>query len=251
MEQGPAAPGKLTVRCEFADGWAAVVPKSVYQPDEGYTMQALIGLTEEPDFWGNEADYAPLKPYAAQRCSEGAIFESIGADQVLLIGKANTFDGDKYGINGVIKEVPAGGGEVTVADADLDMTWPCISCPRIYVWTGSGWESRGEVLIDIIGPRAEKTQRREIGMVKVIGGQVRVRLAEEEDEVSYVDALVLEVGGVEAAPAHAVMSAIDHTRLTMHKGDAIELTYAVALPDGEYPAVAVATGYYVPIAGLR
>lgn len=247
----PAAPDKLTVKCDFADGWAAVVPKSVYKPDEGYTMQALIGLTEEPGFWGNEADYAPLKPYAAQRCSDGVTFDAVGADHVLLIGKAGTFDGNDYGINGVVKELPAGGGNITVADADLNMSWPCISCPRIYVWNGTSWELRGEVLIDIIGPGAEKTQRREIGNVKVVGGQVRVRLAEEEDEISHVDALVLEVGGVTAMPAHAAMSAVDQARTTMHKGDAVELTFAVALPDGEYPAVAVATGYYVPIAGLR
>jgi len=245
-----AASGALTVTCSFADGWAAVVPKAVFQPDQEYTMQALIGLNEEPDFWGNEPDFAALKPYAAQRCSEGATFEAVGADHVLLIGKANTFNGE-YGINGVVRELPVGGGSVTITDQDLDMTWPCISCPRLYVWTGTAWELRGEVLIDVIGARAERTQRRDIGKVKVVGGQVRVKLAEEEDEVSYVDALVLEVGGVTASPAHAAMAAVDHTRTTLHKGDAIELTYAVALPDGEYPAVAVATGYYVPLAGVR
>jgi hypothetical protein len=248
MEATPAASG-LTVTCGFADGWAAVVPRSVFKPDEEYTMQALIGLTEEPDFWAGEADYAPLAPYAARRCSDGVTFEDVGPDSVLLIGKAGTFNGS-YGINGVIRELPAGGGSIEISDGDLNMTWPCISCPRVYAWNGTGWELRGEVLMDVIGAGAETTQRRPIGKVKVVGGQVRLKLAEEEDEVSHVDALLLEVGGMVAVPSSTELATIDGSRTLLQRGDEVELTYTVGLPDGEYEAVAAATGYYLPLASL-
>jgi hypothetical protein len=250
----PAPKGKtLTVTCQFEQGWATVLPRSVFKKDDPFTMQALIGLTEEPAFWKGLAEYTHLAPYAAQRCGDKpALFDNLPVDAILLVGKAGTFgqNGGGYGINGLVRDL-SGGGEISVADKDLDISWSCISCPRLYAWNGRVWELRGEVLVDLIGAGAEKTQRRSIGKVRVIGGQVRLRLAEEEEEVSHVDALLLEIKGRSIAPSAGPLRAVDGTRAVMVRGDAIELRYAVALPDGEYAADVAATGYYLPLGRLH
>jgi hypothetical protein len=252
--QAPAARGakSLSVTCSFSDGWVAVVPRAVFRRDDEYTMQGLIGLTEDPDFWKTVDDMKRLQPYAARRCSDQpVVFDQVGSDALLLVGKANTFDqATGYGINGAIREI-RGATEIKLTARDLDISWPCISCPRLYAWTDRGWELRGEVLIDVIGARAETTQRRAIGKLRVIGGEVRLRLAEEEDEISHVDALVLEIQGLRVQPSAGSLHAIDGVRATLKRGDAIELRYAVGLPDGEYEAGVAATGYYLPLGKLR
>jgi hypothetical protein len=253
MTQPPPKSKTLTVKCEFGEGWAAVLPRAVFKRDDDFTMQALIGLKEDPKFWKGIPEYEHLWPYAARGCSERpAMFDNIPVDAVLLVGKAGTFgqNGGGYGINGLIRDLTTG-GEIKVADKDLDISWPCISCPWLYAWNGRAWEKRVEVLVDVIGAGAEKTQRRAIGKVRVIGGEVRLRLAEEEDEISHVDALVLEIRGQRIAPSAGPLRAIDGTRAVMKRGDAIELRYAVALPDGEYEADVAATGYYLPLGRLH
>jgi hypothetical protein len=241
----------VTVTCEFADGWAAVVPREQFREGDPYFMQALIGISEDPSFWVNDTDYGALAPYAAHRCDgEGASFEVGGGDNVLVIGKANTFDGNEYGINGAIRtDGVVGGASFRFGDADLDLSWSCISCPRLYVWDGTGWKLLGEVLVNVIA--TEATQRRQFGKVHVENGQIRLRLAEEEFETSHVDALLLEIDGIVYAPAASGLDAVDGVRLDMHQGDAVELVYEVALPDGDRDAVVAATGYYVPLDGIR
>jgi len=250
--KGPAA-GDATVVCQFDEGWASLVPADAFRQDE-YLMQALIGLTEEPAFWREQEEYRDLEPYAARRCGrDGVGFAVPAGHYFLVVGRANTFDArGQYQDNGHLREVdlPAG-GTIAIRPEDLTHTWSCISCPHIYAWNGERFEHRGEVLRDLVGPGAEKTQRTALGEVLVERGQVRLRLAEEEDEVSHVDALLLEIGGVTVAPADPTLAAADGDHRMLARGEAVELVYAVALPDGLAPAAVVATGYYVPLAGLR
>lgn len=246
-----AKSGTVTVHCRFTDGWVAALPRAMFDKKQEFTMQALIGFAEDPAFWGTVEEFQRLRPYAAKPCTDAAaVFENVGPDWILLVGKANTFDQTNgYGINGAIRDIH-GATEISLAAGDLNMSWPCISCPRLYAWTGTAWDLRGEVLIDVIGAGAETTQRRPIGKVRVAKGEVRLRLAEEEDEVSHVDALVLEIRGQRVAPAGPLASR-DGVRATLKRGDALELRYAVNLPDGDYDATVAATGYYIPLAKLH
>lgn len=45
------AEGGIRVTCGFANGWVSVMPVSKYPRDDQFLMQALIGLTDEPQFW--------------------------------------------------------------------------------------------------------------------------------------------------------------------------------------------------------
>jgi hypothetical protein len=255
--KGPApAPKKsepsLTVTCAFADGWAAAIPAAVYKSDEGL-MQKLIGLTEDPGFWKGEAGH--LAAYAAKRClpDRPLAFEVQSGKYYLVVGQANTFDNrGAYKNNGLTKVLDiSGAASLSISAGDLTDTWLCISCPYVYVWNGVEFEYRTEVLVDVIGPGAEKSQRKEIGSVPVIKGVVRILLSEEQEEISHVDEIRLQIGGKEYSTTTKALADDDGRYLVLHDGESQELVFPVDLKDGEYPAAVVANGYYIPVGALR
>ena len=241
----------LTVSCDFSDGWAVAIPEDKYDGDP-MLMQMLIGLTEDYSFW---VDYAgDLSAFVAKPCtSTPTSLPVVGGAYYLLIGQANTYSarGD-YQDNGHVQRIDIDGPvSRSISWRDLDMTWLCISCPYLYVWTGDGYEFRTEIIVDQIGPRAERPQRRNLGVVPVIQGQVRLRISEEEDEVSHLDALALRVGSHTLRPASGLLAHDDSRYLSMRRGDTHDLVFDVDLPDGEYDAEVIADGYYVPLAPIR
>ena len=60
----------LAVACDFDDGWYAAVPVALAQSrsEDEFLMQALIGLTQETEFWSSMEEYEALQPFAAARC---------------------------------------------------------------------------------------------------------------------------------------------------------------------------------------
>src|SRR4030095_5740957 len=54
----------ISVRCNFQNGWVAVMPVDAYPADESFLMQALIGFTEEPSFWRGIPAYRALHRFA-------------------------------------------------------------------------------------------------------------------------------------------------------------------------------------------
>ncbi len=241
----------LSVTCDFAEGWAVAIPADKYDPAE-VSMQTLIGLREEPSFW---AEYAgDLFAFPAHRCGATPVeLPVVGGDYYLLIGQAGTFSArGEYRDNGRVERISIDKPLArSISWRDLNMTWLCISCPYVYVWTGDRFEFRTEIIVDQIGVRAERPQVRSLGEVPVINGRVRLRISEEEDEISHVDALELLIAGHRVSSPLELLAEDDGTYLSMEKGDAHDLVFAVDLPDGLYSAEVMADGYYIPLAGLR
>ncbi len=253
-EQPPVALGKarVTVTCAFSSGWAAALPRSVVDPRrDDFLMQALIGLREDPQFWTTESEYASLAPWAAQPCDGpgGASFEVPAGDIVVVVGQADTFDGrGAYQDNGAIRELLLHEGDDVrerFTQPDLVLDFSCISCPWLEVWDFSTatWQRRAEILVDLYSAARARSQRRAIGQVEVRAGLVRLRVAEDDDEVSHLEALTLELGGL------SIRTPLPAT--TLHRGQRVITEVRVALPDGHYAAAVVASGYYTPLRPLR
>ena len=253
-ESPPVALGKarVTVTCEFSSGWAAALPRSVVDPRrDDFLMQALIGLREDPEFWTSESEYADLAPWAAQPCDGpgGASFEVPAGGIVVVVGQADTFDGrGAYQDNGAIRELLLHEGDDVrerFAAADLVLDFSCISCPWLEVWDFSSatWQRRAEILVDLYSAARARSQRRAIGEVEVRAGLGRLRGAEDDDEVSHLEALTLELGGL------SLRTPLPAT--TLRRGQRAITEGRDARPDGRDPAAVVARGYSTPLRPLR
>jgi hypothetical protein len=244
--------GNVFVNCQFDRGWASLLPEAEFRQDD-FLMQVLIGMTEDPSFWRSDRTYSRLAPYAARPCSGGVTFPVSAGRYYLLVGRTDTFDerGD-YRDNGYYRLIEVtGDATYAIYDRDLTHTWLCISCPHIYAWDGDSWEHKGEILKDIIGAAAERSQRTPLGEVRVIGGEVRLRVAEQEEEISHVNSVLLEIGGRSYAPTEGPLTAADASYQTLKRGEAVELVFKVGLPDGPVKAEVLASGYYVPLLPVR
>lgn len=119
------------------------------------------------------------------------------------------------------------------------------ACPFVYaVDAGGGAVRVGEILRDLRGARAYSLQS-----LPLPRGTTRVRIAEEKPEVTYLDEVVLEAGGVElrplacrGAPVPAYCAA-DQVPFILRQGDALELSFDA--PAGA-EATLFARGYYLP-----
>jgi hypothetical protein len=235
---------RVRVRCHFKNGVVALVPQADYI-SEDYFMEDLIG--GYPDENGN-----PPKERTQACGPEGVILPAPSGRYHLMVGETDTYETHgEYGHNGFDREVDLSGPlEFDLYEKDLTKSFPCISCPHLAAWDGAAFAPRGEVLRDVRGPAMERSERTPIE-ARVEGRAIRLRLSEDEDEVSHVDALQIEVDGKLIAPDALDLAAADHAYRELHEGDAVELRFPVDLPDGPVSIVVVATGYYVPLAALR
>ncbi len=126
------------------------------------------------------------------------------------------------------------------------------ACPWLYVFDGQTFERRTEILRNIRGPQHEQTETTTIGRVKVVDGSVVVKVAEEKDEVSYIDSLALVTNAgiiaAEADPATTTkLASDDGDYLVLKQGDSVKLHFPApaGLADGD-PVSVVVNGYYVP-----
>jgi hypothetical protein len=243
--------GRIVVKCNFSDGWVAVVPADVFDAGNSTIMQTLIGWAEGAS-WLQPTD--PLRPYAARRCArEGTSFSERPGAYMIAVGWSGTYSGVDYQNNGWVRQVRVEAGQViekTLEMIDMDRAWDCISCPWLYVWDGTGFVRRTEIIADLFGPDLEATQRTDVGSVIVQNGVAVVRISEEKQETSYLDAIWLEIVGTTALPDVPALAAVDGERVTLGTGQYLDVTFRTDLPDGQYPAAVAATGYYVPAVPL-
>jgi hypothetical protein len=252
----PSAAAAIHVRCNFQNGWVAVMPVDAYPAEEGFLMQALIGFTEEPAFWRGIAEYKDLERFAAQPCSsQGRDFDVEPGGYFVLVGEANTFGarGD-YKDNGFKRRVTVDGPvSITVNPRDLTHTWLCISCPWVVPLDpdSGAWDRAFVVLAHRNRRELRGTDRVRVEGLRVNHGRLKLRIVEAEREVSHIDQLVVEVGGHTLLPARggalSALARADGVDVTLGRGRQIELTFEVpGLEDGIVDAVVVAHGHYEP-----
>lgn len=257
----PLQAGAVNVSCAFPNGWVTVLPVGKYPKDDSFVMQALIGFTQDPRFWGSEPEYAPLKPYAAKRCTSAAVSFSVApGDYWLLVGQEGTFSArGRYDKNGVKKKitVTAAGATYGVGASDLVQTWLCISCPWFRTYRDDGSVATSFVVLAHRSDREhEGTDRVALVHAPVVAGRIVARVLEREDEVTYLDELVLvvrEPSGREVTllprlgGARSAVAAADGVAVELARGTEIALEYE--LPPSLRSAssidgVVVATGHY-------
>ena len=118
------------------------------------------------------------------------------------------------------------------------------ACPFVYAVTDAGATRVGEILRDLRGERAYSLQS-----LPMPRGTTRIRLAEEKPEVTYLDEIVVESGGVELRPLACRGApvpnycAADRVPFVMRRGDTLDLTFEAGAGD---QVTLFARGYYVP-----
>jgi hypothetical protein len=109
--------------------------------------------------------------------------------------------------------------------------------PWLYVSTDGTFERRFEILRNVRDH--EHTEITPLG--PVMESTVTIRIVEEKDEITYLDALYLEVDGVSVVADNPLLAADDDDYLILHQGESVDLQFVV--PPGDISVVAV--GYYV------
>jgi hypothetical protein len=132
-------------------------------------------------------------------------------------------------------------------------------CPHFYSWTGKEYRHDTTILYRLDRPEKEAAQKRELRLLS-LAGQIKARIAEEEAEISYLDAIVLVLvesrGGqvreqrlkpVWASRGLEEISSSDGRYLVMAPGEEVFLIFepAPALEAGWQRSLFVeAEGYY-------
>jgi len=143
----------------------------------------------------------------------------------------------------VVAIEPGGRKEITIILTDKN-GW---ACPWVYVFNGTTFERRSEILRNLNSKSRETTQRHPLGPVAVQDGVVRLQIREEKPETSYLDALYLEVAGVPVRPRTGRLSKVDGQYLVLRQGDRYELSLDVSTLAGDGTSVEiviVSAGYY-------
>jgi hypothetical protein len=71
------------------------------------------------------------------------------------------------------------------------------ACPWLYIYDGHSLERRTEILRNVRGRQNERTETSSIGPVEIVDGSVTLVVAEERDEISFIDELYIVVDGIE------------------------------------------------------
>jgi len=144
------------------------------------------------------------------------------------------------------------GSLADVYDADIDIDDSgavelilAVACPWVWVTDdGVTWQRRVEIIQNLNTRAKEGHQRVSLGRVRIIDGQVRLQVREEKSEISYLDAVALEVGGRVIAAELEDLGAADGAYRVLRLGDRLELRFEVE-ERGVVDAWVHATGYYV------
>ena len=125
------------------------------------------------------------------------------------------------------------------------------ACPFVYVIAGEKPVLVGEILRNVRGREAYTTQSLRLPPVK--SRPLRLRIAEEKPEITYLDAVWMSVDGARVSPRECKVDAppgwceVDGKPFRLVEGQAIELTFDAM---GEHLEL-IATGYYVPTPTLK
>jgi hypothetical protein len=144
-----------------------------------------------------------------------------------------------------------GENAVTLSLTDKD-GW---ACPWLYVYNGHFFERRTEILRNVRGKRNERTEVSVIGPVEIVDGAITFRVAEEKDEIAFVDELYIIVDGIEVhaeatTDVAARVAERDQHYLVIASSESREFRFG--LPDSftgrQQAAVSVVvSGFYVPL----
>ncbi|MBN2390013.1 MAG: hypothetical protein JXR84_04785 [Anaerolineae bacterium] len=147
-------------------------------------------------------------------------------------------------------EIAPGENAIIVSLTDRD-GW---ACPWLYVYNGRAFERRTEILRNVRGRQNERTEVTPIGPVDVVDGFVTLRIAEEKDELTFIDKFYILVDGVKVqaegdSGAAASVAAKDGDYLTLAEGESQEFHFRLPETFAVRQRVAVSvvvSGYYVP-----
>jgi hypothetical protein len=126
----------------------------------------------------------------------------------------------------------------------------CMACPFVYVQRGSDWIYVGEILRELRDPSLEAHQSLAIPRWAARERVLRVRLAEEKRETTYLDQIYLDVNGHRVAPSGCAQADAwcteDRARHVLRTGDLLDLEFEI--PEGVTNDLTLwALGYYTPI----
>lgn len=126
----------------------------------------------------------------------------------------------------------------------------CAACPFVYVHTGDGWSRQGEILRRVVGSAAETWQRLSVRHPGAHQRSITIRLAEEKPEVTYLNAVRLQVDGRVLSPracaeGRPAFCAADGERHVLREGEHLDLHFD--LPDDAAHLELEAFGFYEPI----
>jgi hypothetical protein len=119
------------------------------------------------------------------------------------------------------------------------------ACPWLYVFDGQTFTRRTEILRNV--REQARTEITPLAGLAVVDGTVVIRVAEEKDEVTVIDALVLMVDGVPVpaqGEAAGQVAAADGDALILRQGEMAEFRFPVP-PSFSGAASLAVTGYYV------
>jgi hypothetical protein len=124
-----------------------------------------------------------------------------------------------------------------------------MACPFVYVETAAGLERQGEILRHLNHRGLEATQSLALPAAMIEGGRLRVRLAEEKPETTYLDDVYLRIDGEEIRPLDCDGGRghcrVDQAYTTLRRGQVLDLVFEIG--DRRPRTVELwATGYYVP-----
>lgn len=161
--------------------------------------------------------------------------EEVGAGEDAILWAGITGGGANTQLQ--IVEIVA--GETTSIDFPMTDSngW---ACPWLYVFDGENYVRYSEILRNV---RDEaRTEITDLYGFAVVDGEILLRIAEEEEEISYLDGFYLLVDGEPVYADNALLSAVDGESLILHQGESVDLRFAV---DGTPETVqVVAHGYY-------
>jgi hypothetical protein len=173
---------------------------------------------------------APLSPQEA----------GVGDEAILYAGITGGGASSEYQL---VTIAPGERKDITIALSDKD-GW---ACPWVYVFNGTTFERRSEILRNLKSKSMETTQRQLLGPTPEQDGVIRLQIREEKPETTYLDAFYLEINGIPVWPDAGLLSSVDEHYLTLRQGDIYELTFDVSALAGDSDSVQVvivSAGYY-------
>lgn len=121
------------------------------------------------------------------------------------------------------------------------------ACPWLYVHDGAGYVRVTELLRNLEGADNARQEVTQLGRVPVVDGAVRLRLAEEKAEVTYLDAFAVWVDGMRLTPSLPELAQADGVFTEMQQGEMLDLNFVLPpLLQGRAAVTMtmLATGYY-------
>lgn len=145
------------------------------------------------------------------------------------------------GANTQIQTVELVAGETTAIDFPMTDSngW---ACPWLYVFDGENYVRYGEILRNIRGEVNARAEITDLINPTIVDGAIVLRIAEEEEEISVIDAFYLLVDGEPVYADNAILNAVDGDSLILNQGESIDLRFVVN--SSAETVQVVAHGYY-------